>query len=94
MRYVTLEKSLLDAKQLGQTFEKKIKDLQREIELLNGKIKQGVNDKTRICGILDEKVSVLRIYFLLSHHASSFLVSRTETESKRGRKAQVRSYRP
>lgn len=34
-----------------------MKDLQREIELLNGKIKQGNNDKTRICGILDEKVS-------------------------------------
>lgn len=56
IRYATVEKNLLDVKNLGQTYEKKIKDLQREIELLNGKIKQGTNDKTRICGILDDKV--------------------------------------
>lgn len=56
IRYVTVEKNLLDAKNLGQSFEKKIKDLQREIDILNTKIKQGTNDKTRICGILDDKV--------------------------------------
>ncbi|KAL7026228.1 hypothetical protein ACKWTF_013810 [Chironomus riparius] len=61
IRYVTVEKSLLDAKNLGQNFEKKVKDLQREIELLNGKIKQGASDKTRICGILDDKCHELRL---------------------------------
>lgn len=39
--------------------EKKTKDLQKEIELLNGKIKGAAGDKTRICGILDAKVSLL-----------------------------------
>jgi hypothetical protein len=46
---------------LGQSHEKKIKDLQREIELLNGKIKQMGNEKTRICGILDEKCHEFRM---------------------------------
>lgn len=36
--------------------EKKTKELQREIELLNGKIKGAAGDKARICGILDGKV--------------------------------------
>lgn len=61
LQYARVEKTLLDAKNLGQSHEKKIKDLQKEIELLNGKIKQQANDKTRICGILDEKCHEFRM---------------------------------
>ena len=61
MQYARVEKNLLDAKNLGQAHEKKMKDLQREIELLNGKIKQMSNEKTRICGILDEKCHEYRL---------------------------------
>lgn len=61
LQYARVEKTLLDAKNLGQSHEKKIKDLQKEIELLNSKIKQQANDKTRICGILDEKCHEFRM---------------------------------
>lgn len=57
IRYATVEKQILDAKTVRDSFEKKAKELQREIELLNGKIKGAAGDKSRICGILDEKVS-------------------------------------
>jgi hypothetical protein len=94
MRYVTVEKTLLDAKNLCQSFEKKIKDLQREIELLNGKIKQGANDKTRICGILDDKVSQKMHSYLIAPHSLTnyflFLVSRTAALPKRRGEAQIR----
>lgn len=69
LQYARVEKTLLDAKNLGQNHEKKIKELQKEIDLLNGKIKQQANDKTRICGILDEKCKVA---FLLFHSFSLF----------------------
>lgn len=61
LQYARVEKTILEAKNLGQSHEKKIKDLQREIELLNGKIKQMGNEKTRICGILDEKCHEFRL---------------------------------
>ena len=56
IRYATVEKQVLDAKNLRDAIEKKNKELHREIELLTGKIKGAAGEKTRICGILDEKV--------------------------------------
>lgn len=47
---------MLDAKNHRDSADKKNKELQREIELLNGKIKGAAGEKTRICGILDSKV--------------------------------------
>lgn len=47
---------MIDSKNAKDASEKKSKDLQREIEILNGKIKGAATDKTRICGILDAKV--------------------------------------
>lgn len=54
-----MEKQVLDARNLRDAIEKKNKELQREIELLTGKIKGAAGEKTRICGILDEKVKNL-----------------------------------
>jgi uncharacterized membrane protein len=56
IRYATSEKQILDSKNARESAEKKTKELQKEIELLNGKIKGASADKTRICGILDGKV--------------------------------------
>lgn len=60
---------MLDAKNVRESVDKKNKELQREIELLNGKIKGAAADKTRICGILDGKVSFafLNIQVIQSH---------------------------
>lgn len=55
-RYAVVERQILDSKNSRDAMEKKTKDLQREIELLNGKIKGAAADKTRICGILDKTV--------------------------------------
>lgn len=59
MRYATLEKKLLDMKSSVDSSEKKFKESQKEIELLNNKIKTMMNEKTRICGMLDAKVSLV-----------------------------------
>jgi hypothetical protein len=56
IRYATVEKLVLDSKNHKEATEKKNKELQKEIELLNGKIKGAANEKTRICGMLDAKV--------------------------------------
>lgn len=56
IRYATVERQILDSKNARDSMEKKTKELQREIELLSGKIKGAAADKTRICGILDGKV--------------------------------------
>ena len=58
IRYATVEKQVLDARNLRDAIEKKNKELHREIELLTGKIKGAAGEKTRICGILDEKVNL------------------------------------
>ncbi|CRK94735.1 CLUMA_CG008235, isoform A [Clunio marinus] len=60
IRYATVEKQILDSKNGKEFIEKKNKELQREIELLNGKIKGANGDKTRICGILDAKCHELK----------------------------------
>lgn len=57
MRYVTVEKGVLDMKTLKETFERKFKEAQKEMELMNGKIKMMGAEKTRICNMLDAKVN-------------------------------------
>lgn len=59
MRYATVEKNLLDARNKKEYLEKKIKELNKEIELLNGKMKTNAADKARICNILDGKVMII-----------------------------------
>lgn len=59
MRYATVEKNLLDARNKKEYLEKKIKELNKEIELLNGKMKTNAADKARICNILDGKVMMI-----------------------------------
>ena len=59
MRYATVEKNLLDARNKKEFLEKKIKELNKEIELLNGKMKTNAADKARICNILDGKVIII-----------------------------------
>lgn len=58
---------MLDSKSARDAMEKKTKELQREIELLNGKIKGAAADKTRICGMLDDKVSISLHLFPYRH---------------------------
>jgi chromosome segregation ATPase len=60
MRFAILEKNVLDVKLSKENSEKKIKDLNREIELLNGKIKGAATEKTRICNMLDAKCHELK----------------------------------
>jgi hypothetical protein len=57
MRYVTVERSVLEAKGSQDVAEKKSKVMQKEVEVLNSKIKMMTAEKTRICGLLDNKVS-------------------------------------
>lgn len=60
MRFAILEKNVLDVKLSKENCEKKIKDLNREIELLNGKVKGAATEKTRICNMLDGKCHELK----------------------------------
>lgn len=59
MRYVTVEKSVLDMKTLKDSFERKFKEAQKELDIMNGKIKMMSSEKTRICNMLDVKVSLI-----------------------------------
>lgn len=55
IKYATVEKKALDMKIAVDQAEKRSKDGAREIELMSGKVKSLINDKTRICGLLDAK---------------------------------------
>lgn len=61
MRYVTVERSVLEAKSSQEVSEKKVKVMHKEVEVLNGKIKMMSTEKTRICGLLDSKVGARKI---------------------------------
>lgn len=60
MRYATVEKGVLDAKSAKDNAERKVKDMLKEMELLNIKIKQITNEKNRVCVLLDTKCHELR----------------------------------
>lgn len=53
---MTLEKKLIDMNTSVELSSKKLKDSQKEIELLNGKIKILTNEKAKICNMFDAKV--------------------------------------
>lgn len=57
LRYAVVEKQAIDAKNAKETFEKKNKELTKEHENMSGKIKTLTAEKTKICGMLDGKVS-------------------------------------
>jgi peptidoglycan hydrolase CwlO-like protein len=77
-----VEKQVLDAKNVRDTFDKKNKELQKEIELLSGKIKGAAADKTRICGILDGKVSYFLAIFFTSLTFFNFQCHELKTSQK------------
>lgn len=60
MRYCTVEKGVLDMKTLKEGFERKFKEANKEMELMNGKIKMMGTEKTRICNMLDAKCHELK----------------------------------
>lgn len=63
IKYATLEKKLIDMKMCVDNAEKKFKDNQKEIDILNNKIKNLTSEKTRICSMLDSKVNIFSLYF-------------------------------
>jgi hypothetical protein len=69
-----VEKQVLDAKNVRDSMDKKNKELQKEIELLNGKIKGAAGEKTRICGILDAKVSSRKLPLIPTTKSTLFPV--------------------
>lgn len=74
MRYAIVEKNVLDMKNSKENCEKKIKELNKEIELLNGKLKGAATEKTRVANMLDGKVGILKInQFIHNFHSSKIL---------------------
>lgn len=55
MKYAVSEKQLIDTQKAKDIAERKFKDITKENELLQTKIKQSQGERTRICGILDTK---------------------------------------
>ncbi|XP_011871078.1 PREDICTED: coiled-coil domain-containing protein 186-like isoform X2 [Vollenhovia emeryi] len=55
MRYVTSEKQLIDTQRARDSTERKVKELQKDQELLQGKLRQAQGERARICNILDGK---------------------------------------
>ncbi|XP_044018061.1 coiled-coil domain-containing protein 186 isoform X2 [Aphidius gifuensis] len=55
MKYAVGEKQLIDTQRLKDSAEKKVKELSRDNENFQLKLKQLQGERTRICGILDTK---------------------------------------
>ncbi|KAL6432709.1 hypothetical protein ACFW04_006252 [Cataglyphis niger] len=55
MRYATSEKQLIDSKRAVDCTEHKIKELLKDQELLQNKLRQTQGERTRICNIMDGK---------------------------------------
>ncbi|KYM81912.1 hypothetical protein ALC53_07704 [Atta colombica] len=55
MRYVTSEKQLIDSQRTRDSTERKIKELLKDQELLQNKLRQTQGERARICNILDGK---------------------------------------
>lgn len=60
MRYAVSEKNVIDIKQGKNTSEKKCKEFSRECDLLQNKLKVMESEKSRICGMLDNKCYELK----------------------------------
>ncbi|XP_015116914.1 coiled-coil domain-containing protein 186 isoform X2 [Diachasma alloeum] len=59
MKFAVGEKQLIDTQRARDAAEKRVKDLTRDNELLQNKLKQALGERTRICGILDTKCKEL-----------------------------------
>jgi len=57
MRYAVSEKEVIIQKKERESLEKKLREMGREKDLLLGKMKGISTDKTRICQMLDNKVT-------------------------------------
>ncbi|XP_018375182.1 PREDICTED: coiled-coil domain-containing protein 186 isoform X3 [Trachymyrmex cornetzi] len=55
MRYVTSEKQLIDTQRARDSTERKVKELLKDQELLQNKLRQTQGERVRICNILDGK---------------------------------------
>ncbi|KYN43963.1 hypothetical protein ALC56_01501 [Trachymyrmex septentrionalis] len=55
MRYVTSEKQLIDTQRARDSTERKVKELLKDQELLQNKLRQTQGERARICSILDGK---------------------------------------
>ncbi|KAG5333356.1 CC186 protein, partial [Acromyrmex heyeri] len=55
MRYVTSEKQLIDTQRARDSTERKVKELLKDQELLQNKLRQTQGERSRICNILDGK---------------------------------------
>jgi len=59
MRYAVSEKEVIDQKKERESLEKKLREIGREKDLLLGKLKAVCTEKTRLCQMLDSKVTLL-----------------------------------
>lgn len=57
MRYATSEKGVLEQKTLREVTERKLLESNKEKDLLHKKLGAMVQEKARICQLLDNKVS-------------------------------------
>ncbi|XP_012532672.1 coiled-coil domain-containing protein 186 isoform X2 [Monomorium pharaonis] len=55
MKYVTSEKQLIDTQRARDSTERKVKELLKDLELVQSKLRQTQGERTRICSILDGK---------------------------------------
>ncbi|XP_018402469.1 PREDICTED: coiled-coil domain-containing protein 186 isoform X2 [Cyphomyrmex costatus] len=55
MRYVTSEKQLIDTQRVKDSTERKVKEVLKDQELLQNKLRQTQGERARICNILDGK---------------------------------------
>ncbi|KAL2716228.1 coiled-coil domain-containing protein 186-like isoform X1 [Vespula squamosa] len=55
IKYAVSEKRLIDTQRAREYAERKLKDITKEHELLQNKLRQAQGEKTRICNILDGK---------------------------------------
>ncbi|XP_063988851.1 coiled-coil domain-containing protein 186 isoform X2 [Diachasmimorpha longicaudata] len=59
MKFAVGEKQLIDTQRSRDAAERKVKDMTRDNDSLQSKLKQALGERTRICGILDVKCKEL-----------------------------------
>lgn len=63
MRYAVSEKEVIDQKRERESLERKLREMARENDLLLGKLKGMSAEKSRICQMLDIKVTSSCVYW-------------------------------
>lgn len=66
VKYAHSEKEVIVSHNQRDSFEKKLKDVTKERDLLLEKIKAMNNDKTRVCNMLEAKVRVAAFNFFFA----------------------------